>query len=340
VTARKTTSLLFLIFFLLPQIAFAGYIDGRDDDDGEINMALGVQGWFTQADAKWQISFPYITNAGVPGKIESRLDFGKIDSPMIVATAGGNIAPLFAFDVVYGYGSITGGHGTDTDRFLPSSGGGLEFSQSTNRLDGDVRLWGINFYYNTRRFADKQAGPWGFILGFLHYGDNLQMTNGVQTVSVPFDGNIFPIIGPFPSNQVLNSTYDFSWNLLKAGVTRQAELGKGFSYTGSLSVYPYVDYKGEGYWNLRAGTNPSDFRIQSPNFIQKSNKGYGYEASLGLIYDFSENMELQAGYRYMYLYAGNGTDTVYFANGSTVQSTLDWVTVTRQGVYAELLFKF
>ena len=346
VTARKTTLLLFLIFVLLPHIAFAGYIDGRDDD-GEISMALGVQGWFTQANAKWQISFPYTTqlansgiSAGTPGKIESSLDYGKIDSPMVIATAGGNVAPGFAFDVVYGYGSISGGHGTDTDRFLPSSGGGLEFSQSTNNLDGNVRLWGINFYYNTRRFADKQAGPWGFVLGFLHYGDNLQMTNGTQTVSVPFDGNVFPPLGPFPANQVLNSSYDFSWNLLKVGVTSQAALGKGFSYTGAVSVYPYVDYTGDGYWNLRAGTNPSDFRIQSPNFIQKSNKGYGYEASLGLIYEFTENMELLAGYRYMYLYAGNGTDTIYFANGATVQSTLDWVTVTRHGPYAELLFKF
>jgi opacity protein-like surface antigen len=347
VTTRKTTLLLFLVFVLFPYIAFAGDIDVYDYGDGEINTALGIQGWFTQADAKWQISFPYATqfanpgiSAGTPGKIESRLDYRKIDSPMIIASAGGNVAPRFAFDVVYGFGSITDGHGTDTDRFLPSSGGGLEFSQSTNKLDGDVRLWGINFYYNTRRFADSEAGPWGFVLGFLHYGDNLQMTNAVQTVSVPFDGNTFPPPGPFPTNQVLNSTYDFSWNLLKVGVTSQAELGNGFSYTGLLSAYPYVDYKGEGYWNLRAGTNPSDFRLQSPNFIQKSNKGYGYEAALGLIYEFSENVELQAGYRYMYLYAGNGTDTIYFADGAAVQSTLDWVTVTRHGTYAELLFKF
>jgi opacity protein-like surface antigen len=345
VTSRKTALLLFLIFVLFPHIAFAGYIDGYDDD-AKINTGLGVQGWFTQANAKWQISFPYTTqlansgiSAGTPGKIESRLDYEKIDSPMVIVTAGGNVAPGFAFDVVYGYGSITGGHGTDTDRFLPSSGGGLDFSQSTNRLDGDVQLWGINFYYNTRRL-DKEAGPWGFVLGFLHYGDNLQMTNGIQTVSVPFDGSTFPPVGPFPSNQVLNSTYDFSWNLLKVGVSRQPELGKGFAYTAALSAYPYVDYRGEGYWNLRAGTDPSDFRLQSPNFIQKSNKGYGYEASLGLIYALSENVEMLAGYRYMYLYAGNGTDTIYFADGATVQSTLDWVTVTRHGAYTELLFKF
>jgi opacity protein-like surface antigen len=342
VTIRKAMPFFIIISIMLlfPLFGYAEYFEDRDDDAGEINAAVGLQGWFSQANAKWQISFPYTTSTGVAGTIESRLDYKKIDSPMVIMTAGGNVAPRFAFDVVYGYGSISGGHGTDTDRFLPSSGGGLDFSQSTNSLDGDVRLWGINFTYNTRRFADKQAGPWGFVLGFLHYADNLQMTNAVQTVSVPFDGTIFPLLGPFPPSQVLNSTYDFTWNLLKAGVVRQAALAKGLSYSGTFSVYPYVSYQGDAYWNLRAGTNPSDFRLQSPNFIQKSNKGYGYEASVGLVYDVSDTMELSAGYRYFYLYAGKGTDTVYFADGSTLQSNLDWVTVTRHGAYAELLVRF
>jgi opacity protein-like surface antigen len=337
---KKVSLVLFLIIFLIPTFAFAGYIDGYDYDDEDRNLAVGLQGWFSQANAKWQISFPYIASTGVVGTIESELEYEKIDSPLMIVTASGNVAPPFSFDVVYGYGSITGGQGTDTDRFLPSSGGGLEFSQSTNSLDGDVRLWGMNLYYNSKRFDGDETGPWTFVLGFLHYEDSLRMTNGVQTVSVPFDGTNFPAVGPFPPSQVLNSTYDFSWNLLKAGVAHQAELTKGFSYTGALSVFPYVDFHGEGYWNLRAGTGPSDFRLQSPNFIQNSNKGYGYEASLGLVYAVSETVELLAGYRYMYLYANNGTDTIYFADGSTAQTTLDWVTVTRQGVYAELLFRF
>jgi hypothetical protein len=49
---------------------------------------------------------------------------------------------------------------------------------------------------------------------------------------------------------------------------------------------------------------------------------------------------LSAGYRYLQLYAENGTDTVYFADGTEASSKLDWVTVTRQGAYAEALLKF
>jgi len=346
-TIKNAVLLLVLTGFLFPIVAFAGYIDDRSRSD-DINGAVSLQGWYSQAEAKWQISFPYTTKTtNVQGKGESELRFKKIDSPLVIATAGGKVTPKIAFDVTYGYGSITGGFGTDSDRFLSSSGGRLDFSQSKNSLSGDVSLWGINVYYNNRRFGDKQAGPWGLILGFLHYEDKLRMTNAEQTVSVPFDGDTFPPVGPFPSSQVLNSTYDFSWNLLKVGISRQAELAKGFSYTGTLSVFPYVDYTGEGYWNLRAGTcdplstNCPYFRTQSPNFIQTSQKGYGYEASLGLTYEIFEHMELLVGYRYFFLYAGDGTDITYYANGTTSKpSTLDWVTVTRQGAYAEMLVKF
>ena len=198
-------------------------------------------------------------------------------------------------------------------------------------------MWGGNIYYNNRlHHPDSRSGPWGLVVGFLHYEDNLTLRNGAQTNTVPFEGLNMPL-GPFSG---LNSTFNFEWNMLKMGVLRRAHFSKEFSYSGLLAAYPYVDYRGEGYWNLRAGTNPSDFRMQSPNFIQESNKGYGYEASLELIYAISENTELSAGYRYFYLYAKNGTDWVYFADGSVAESTLDWVMVTRHGAYAELLFRF
>jgi opacity protein-like surface antigen len=340
VNIKEIVLFLILMFFLSPHIVFAGDFASRDDDTEGIHAALGVQGWLSRADAKWQISFPYNTSTDIAGKIESRLDYRKIDSPVLIVTGGGDVTPQFAFDVMYGYGSITGGRGTDTDRFLPSAGGGYDFSQSTNSLDGDTRLWGINLYFRPEQFDDTQAGPWGLVLGYLYYGDSLRMTNGAQTVSMTFDGSSFPPLGPFSANQVLDSTFNFSWNMLKVGIVYQAEPINGFSYTGTLSVYPYVDYEGEGYWNLRAGTQSSDFRLQSPNFIQKSKKGYGGDASLGLSYAITEEVKLSAGYRYMYVYARDGTDIVYFADGTAAQSTLDWATATRHGAYAELLIRF
>jgi opacity protein-like surface antigen len=339
-TMKSSFFALLLFLVLLAQFtafpASAPALSMYDDEESEINLAFGIKGWLTTASAKWQISFPF-TQAGQTGKIESELDFNKIDSPMVIVTGGARITPLFSFDLVYGTGSISGGQGSDTDRFVPDQGGVLEFSNSTSDVSGDVKMWGGNVYFNNRRFGNTKAGPWGAVIGYLHYEDNLTITNGVQTVSVPFAGSSFPPLGPFPG---LNSTYDFSWDALKLGVTNQASITKELMFDGMLSFFPLVRYTSEGFWNLRAGNGPNDFRRQFPNFTQQSTTGYGYEAALGLSYELSENTLLSAGYRYFYLYATNGTDTVYFANGATSESTLDWVTVTRRGAYAEFLLKF
>jgi opacity protein-like surface antigen len=223
---------------------------------------------------------------------------------------------------------------------MQDGGGGLEFSQSASDLDGSVNLGEINFYYNNHRFTGKSGSPWGAVFGYSHYQDELHMTHGVQIVSIPFDGASFPPLGPFPPTQVLNSDFSFNWNAIKLGVLPQFEVTNRLSVTGMFSFYPYVNYRGEGYWNLRAGSGQNNFRVESPNFIQKSTRGYGYEATLGVVYAISENVDLSAGYRYFSLYARDGIDTVYFANGSSADSTLDWATVTRHGAYAEVLFKF
>jgi opacity protein-like surface antigen len=350
VHVKKSILLLFILLcslLILVHVPASAMERFHEDEDTEINTVFGFQGWFSQADAKWRISFPYTTSvanpgisAGTAGRNESELSFKKIDSPITIASAGWKMTQLLSLDFVYGYGSISGGKGTDTDRFNANNGASLEYSRSTNDITGESRLWGGDLYYNNKKYTGAQTNPWGFVVGVLHYEDSLRMRNAVQVVSIPFEGMTFPPPGPFASNLVLNQTYDFSWTMMKTGVLRQAELAKGLSYLATLSIYPYVDYRGEGYWNLRAGSGPNDFRTQPPNFVQTSTTGYGYDASLGLIYEVSENLELSAGYRYFYLYAENGTDTTYFANGAVYEDSLDWVTVTRQGAYAELLLKF
>ncbi len=295
---------------------------GEYQSEGEIRAALGVQSWFSSADAKWKISIPYST-----GRLESELNFNNIDSPLIIFFGAGKLSDSVSFDLVYGTGSIAGGRAIDTDRFIPDVGAGSVLSESSSDITGDVRMLGGNIYFNNSRLARPKEGRWGIVAGFLHYEDNLTIRNGTQTV---------PPLGPFGG---LDSSYDFSWTAVRIGITRQAALAKSFFYSGVLSVYPYAVYRGEGYWNLRT-TGPNAFRAQSPNFIQESSNGYGYDAALELVYAFSENAELSAGYRYFYLYARNGTDTTYFADGTEYVDRLDWVTVTRQGAYVQALFKF
>jgi opacity protein-like surface antigen len=332
---KKTVYFTLLCLALL--LAPAGSPAGETTNDADpVRGGLGLRGWLSRADAKWRISFPYTTQAGKDGRIESELTFENIDSPMIFVTGGAGLGRVISLEVSYGVGSAGNGESTDTDRFVPASESGFDFSQSTSELGGDTRLLEAVFYYNNSRFTGPGTGPWGAVLGYVYYKDELRMTNGVQTLSGTFDGASFPPPGPFPS---LDSTFDFTWKALKAGVLRQDVLSGRLSSTALLAFYPSVQYRGEGYWNLRT-TGSGAFRAQSPNFIQESTQGYGYEATLGLTYALAQNMELAAGYRYFTLRAGKGFDRVYFADGSQAESTLDWAKATRQGAYVELVFGF
>jgi opacity protein-like surface antigen len=280
-------------------------------------------------------------SAGTAGNVESELDIDEIDSPVVLMTVGAMMSPLISFDVAYGAGALAGGRGRDTDRFVPNGGTAFEFSESTNDLTGDVKLLSVTIYYNYGRYAGNRREGWGLLVGFFHYEDNLVMKNGFQTVSALFDAST-PVspkvpIGPLAG---LNSTYDFTWDALKAGITREAFLTKQLRYEGVLSIYPLVRYRGKGFWNLRAGNDPTDFRRESPSFTHEASSGYGYEAALGLAYDLSDKINLSAGYRYLHFYSSDGTDTTFFADGSTAASNLEWVSVTRQGAYAGMLVRF
>jgi hypothetical protein len=266
---RSAVAAVFLLcsFLLHAHNASAAVSNGADEPD----YFFGFQEWFTSGEAGWQISFPYDPSSGAPstGRIESELSFKHIDSPVTIIRGGGRLNPEWTIDVSIGSGSITGGQGTDTDRDFPSTGGVIVFSESKENISGDVRFWGIDLNYR-KRYSDNTRSPWGLILGFSHYEDNLLITDGVQTISQPgwwWDPYPNPPLGPFSG---LHSTYDFSWNTLKVGGLYEGSLNEQVSFSGTFSAYPFVSYQGEGYWNLRDMT-----------FEHESTSGFGYEAARG-----------------------------------------------------------
>ena len=58
-----------------------------------------------------------------------------------------------------------------------------------------------------------------------------------------------------------------------------------------------IDYNGKGYWNLR------DLR-----FTQEADNGTGYDFLIYLFYNPLRNLQLQLGYRSLYVEAKDGVD--------------------------------
>lgn len=315
--------------FLLIAWSPAAYAEPYYGASGETVYAL--QEWLTQADAGWQISFPYTSSGAGSGTIESELNFKRIDSPITVLRGITEINPEWSMDLTYGVGRISEGRGTDTDRYIPSTGGEVVFSESRQDISGEVRMWDLNLFWKKESYQGRSA-PIAASIGFLHYEDRLRLRNGIQTI---------PSSGPFTG---LDSTFYFNWNALKLGTALDTGPIGRFLFHGLLSLYPYVRYKGEGFWNLRAiydpVNNPDPFSADSPNFIQKDSSGYGGEAALGVSFRITGNAQLSAGYRYLYLAARGGTHKLYFADGTVTTSRLDWAETARHGAYAGFALKF
>lgn len=331
---RLIVIILFALLLVQPTIDAAYALSAREENKPDRSFSLDT--WISGADADWQISFPYSGVSGT-GRVESELNFKKINSPMTILKGSGALNPDWTLNVTYGFGSINNGRGTDTDRFISLSGNVNTFSESKEDISGDVRLWEITLV-NRKALSNQEKSPWGLSLGFTHYEDKLLMTGGIQTISGSFDGSSFPPVGTVFSG--LRSTYDFYWNALKVGGLYEWSRKDRLSLTGSLALYPFISYEGEAYWNLRVGPPPDGFRAQAPNFVHDADSGYGFDATVDMHYRLHERTSLRLGYRYLHLKAENGTDKVYFSDGSIGIADLDWAKVTRQGAFAGIEIKF
>ena len=288
---------------------------------------LRVGGWFSQADASWQISFP----ASGGGTTESELKYDDIDSNILLLEA--RIRPTLGFSLGLnlGAGTIDNAGYTDIDRT-----DGWVWSESQGNADGNVRLWGVTLYFHLLPEEEPNSAAWvNLFIGYQHYEDELRMFNGRQTIS---EKSSVPSVGPFSG---LNSTYDFEWDYgqigTQAGVSFVSNPRPGLYDLGlsaSLALIPFLSYEGTGVWNLR-----SDL-AQDPSFRHESNRGWGLDASLALNYSPYELVEMILGYRYLHLESQNGTDTTYNTDGSLSTANLDEVKLTRQGPFVSLSVRF
>ena len=140
-------------------------------------------------------------------------------------------------------------------------------------------------------------------------------------MSVPFGG--------------LDSTYDFRWKVFRAGVRGEYPLGSRAVLRGSVGYLFGITYRGEAFWNLR-----TDYRRTAPNFVHEASSGSGSDVRVSLAYLPRPFLGLEVGYRRIRLKAGDGIDTVYLADGSTLASDLNSVQSTRSGFFLEVTGRY
>jgi hypothetical protein len=286
----------------------------------ESSFQIGVQTWLSRGENSWQVSFVEFDPAfgAVPGR--SRLEWEELDAILYRLYGEYTIQPSLRVGAWLGLGSLRDGRNTDSDWFAVDGEEFLAF-QSEADTRGDVRSLDVNLYARLNELMPqrKWVGQWDLVFGFLYHEEEMNDRNGVD-VMVFGDRIREPIEG-------LDSSFDFEWRAFRLGVRGELPAGERLRARGSVSALLGVDYRGDGFWNLR-----DDFRAQSPNFEQEADAGYGADIQLGLVYQCTQRLFVEVGYSFLALRADDGVDTIFFADGGEVDTKLDWARTTRHGL--------
>jgi hypothetical protein len=201
-----------------------------------------------------------------------------------------------------GYGWIYDGHNRDSD--YTADNRASEVSRSINDAD-DGSVLDLSIAIGPHiSFNDDR---WSIIplLGYSHHEQRLTITNGQRVIppSGPFDG--------------LDSTYETEWSGPWVGADLAYHpLGK-WTVTTSIE-YHWVDYSAEADWNLR-----DDF--QHPKSFEHEAYGDGWVAGVGVNYALNQQFSLGLSGDYLSWNTDSGTDRLYLANGSIVDTRLNEV---------------
>ena len=306
------------------------------------HVQLGVKTWFSQGADEWQISFSesipvYDDSLYYEGR--SRLEWENLDNTIPVLFGEVRLLSWLRLGGSYGSSAISGGNNTDSD-WLTSTDLGYDdqmISQSIADTEGDTTMYDINLYVRLNDlltvYPKDLKGNLDAYIGYQSYKDELNDHNGVQTVD--FDGN--PVEEPFDG---LDSTFDFDWSAFRLGLRGEYPVLQKLLVKADAALLAGAEYEGEGFWNLR-----TDYKSTPPNFTQTADSGNGYDVKLGLAYKPIPYVAIEAGYWFFSLSASDGTETTYYADGTTSGDdesieTLDDVKSARDGFYVALSGNF
>ncbi len=203
------------------------------------------------------------------------------------------------------YGEIGRGDNQDSDYVFDDRNG--EFSRSNNTAGGEVAdaSVGLGYRFDTTSRSSKFNGYFMPMIGYSIHTQDLQMTDGVQTVV----SNVTPPLGSFAG---LDSSYDTEWEGAWVGLIFGEEGSKNDLAIELSIIYYDVDYQAEADWNLR-----TDFA--HPKSYEHLSTGHGITLSLDgrAPVGGSKQWFWVFGIDYGRWQTRAGLDYTYFSDGST-----------------------
>jgi hypothetical protein len=265
-----------------------------------------ISGGYRNDDLDWNIAGD--TNGNKPN-ILSELTWEDLESYQ--AKFQGRIVwpKIIALKGSVNYGWIFDGKNQDSD--YHGDNRTFEFSRSNNSAD-DGNVWDafIAVGYPVR-FGRTVIGTVIPLVGYSHHEQKLNITDGYQTI---------PAEGSFPG---LDSSYDTRWKGPWVGIDlrfKAAEI-KALAHrfeTYLTYEYHWADYDAEADWNLR-----EDFA--HPKSFEHDADGNGFIIGTGFNFVLHQNWALNFNLDYQDWSTDDGTNMVFWADGTTEETRLNEV---------------
>lgn len=298
----------------------------------ETEFSLG--GGYRRDDLNWNVSGD---SDGNNPNVLSELTWEDLEIFQLKLENRTVVPKRFYFRAFLAYGWISDGQNQDSD--FAGDDRTFEFSRTNNSADdGNVldASVGVGYPFQLRGKVISTITP---LVGYSLHEQNLTITDGNQTISVPIVTPSLviepPPLGPFPG---LDSTYEAAWRSPWIGLDLQFEARERKAWAHRLEGYASVevhwaDFEAEADWNLR-----EDFA--HPKSFQQDADGTGIVIGLELVYLLKPNWLLNASYDYQDWSADDGTETVFLADGTTASTRLNEVDWRSNAVSLGILYRF
>jgi hypothetical protein len=212
------------------------------------------------------------------------------------------------------YGTVASGDNRDSD--YDGDGRTLEFSRSTNSVDGNS-VWdgsigiGLSFAFFDGTLA---VNP---LVGYAVSEQDLNIVDGYQALSSSPDT---PPVGPIAN---LDSRYETHWEGPWIGVDLMLSIPckeGSFTRIGILlsGEVHWIDYDAEANWNLR-----DEYR-HPVSFIHEA-EGNGYRVGVRMLFEMKSRWGINAGMNMQEMTTDPGLDRIFYADGTTADTRLNEV---------------
>lgn len=326
-TLRVVARFLFLLFV----IGVAGELIPGRTAVAEVQGSVGVTAGYRQDELDWNIGGyvedPYggLDYVNVLSELAWRdlevWQLGMTGSVEVRRSPESRISPFVKAAIAYGW--IVDGRNRDSDYLGDNRT--LEFSRSDNNAD-DGNVIDLSVGIGGKFHIMEDRGSITPLLGFSWYAQDLVMRDGTQTVSA-HPG--VPPLGPFSG---LDSSYDTQWYGPWIGLDATATLTQAWSLTAGVELHQAY-YRAEADWNLRSD-------LAHPKSFEHKADGYGVIVRVGGRYAVTPRLSLTLDADWRSFTATDGTDTIYFTDGTAALTPLNDVNWESRMLVGGLLYHF